>query len=59
MFKAISSNFFDLDNQTFFSVIDDNRKYIYNVDKEIRVEFPLLKDDRYSEVSTLIFELNE
>lgn len=59
MFKAISSNFFDLDNQTFFSVIDDNRKYIYNVDKEIRVEFPLLKDDRYSEVSTLIFELNK
>lgn len=59
MFKAISSNFFDLDNQTFFSVIDDNRKYIYNVDKEIRVEYPLLKNDRYSKVSTLIFELNE
>lgn len=59
MFNAINFNFFNLDNQTFFSVIDDNRKYIYNVDKVIRVEYPLLKDDRYSEFSALIFELKE
>ena len=56
MFKAIGSYFLTLKTQTFFSVIREN---LYRIDGDyckIRVESPLLKEDRYEEISREIIE---
>ena len=56
MFKAIGSYFLTLKTQTFFSVIREN---LYKIDGDyckIRVESPLLKEDRYEEISREIIE---
>lgn len=56
MFRAIGSYFLTLKTQTFFSVIREN---LYKIDGdycETRVESPLLKEDRYEEISREIIE---
>lgn len=56
MFKAISSYFLTLETQTFFSVIRENIDKITGDYYEIRVESPLLKEDKYEEISRDIIE---
>lgn len=56
MFSAISSYFLTLETQTFFSVIRENIDKITGNYYEIRVESPLLKEDKYEEISRDIIE---
>jgi len=56
MFSAISSYFLTLGTQTFFSVIRENIDKITGDYYEIRVESPLLKEDKYEEISRDIIE---
>lgn len=56
MFSAISSYFLPLQTQTFFSIIGENLNKINGDFCEIRVEFPLLRADRYEEISRDIIE---
>lgn len=56
MFSAISSYFLTLETQTFFSVIRENIDKITGNYYEIKVESPLLKEDKYEEVSRDIIE---
>ena len=56
MFSAISSYFLTLEAQTFFSVIRENLDKISGDYCEIRVESPLLKADKYEDVSREIIE---
>lgn len=56
MFSAISSYFLTLGTQTFFSVIRENIDKITGDYYEIRVESPLLKEDKYEEISGDIIE---
>lgn len=56
MFGAIGSYFLTLNTQTFFSVIRENIDKIDGDYSEISVESPLLKADRYEEISRDIIE---
>lgn len=59
MFKAIETHFLSLDNsQTFFSIIDDNMKYIgKNSSNKIRIDDRLLCKEKYDEVSKKIINI--
>lgn len=59
MFSAISSYFLTLETQTFFSVIRENLDKISGDYCEIRVESPLLKADKYEDVSREIIEYGD
>ena len=59
MFKAIETHFLSLYNsQTFFSIIDDNMKYIgKNSSNKIRIDDRLLCKEKYNEVSKKIINI--
>ena len=57
MFNAINSSFLKLENQTFFSIIEENLKYIDSPSKYIWVEYPLLRKDKFSNINELIIEV--
>ena len=56
MFNAINSSFLRLENQTFFSIIEENLKYIDSPSKYIWIEYPLLRKDKFSDINELIIE---
>lgn len=57
MFNAINSSFLKLENQTFFSIIEENLKYIDSPSKYIWIEYPLLRKDKFSNINELIIEV--
>ncbi|EOA9057146.1 endonuclease [Staphylococcus aureus] len=59
MFGAIDKYFLTLNNQTFFSIIKENLKFIENPVNEIKIERPLLKEKFFSDIEKeLIQNLN-
>lgn len=59
MFNAVNSYFLTLDTQTFFSIIEDNLKYIDKGCKQIWIESPILREDLYNEISSTLIEVDE
>ncbi|HFI0086430.1 TPA: endonuclease [Streptococcus suis] len=47
MFNAINKNYLTLKSQTFFSIIEENLKYIHADFHQVRIESPLLESDSY------------
>ncbi|CDR50711.1 hypothetical protein ERS140159_00652 [Staphylococcus schweitzeri] len=59
MFGAIDKYFLTLNNQTFFSIIKENLKFIENPVNEIKIDRPLLKEEFFSDIEKeLIQNLN-
>lgn len=56
MFSAISSYFLTLNTQTFFSIIKENLNKVDGYYCKIRVESPILKAEKYEEISREIIE---
>lgn len=59
MFNAINNKFLTLNGQTFFSIIEENLKYINKEYRKIEIESPLLKKEKYKEVSESIIEFGD
>lgn len=59
MFDAVNSYFLTLDTQTFFSIIEDNLKYIDKDCKQIWIESPILREELYNEISSTLIEVDE
>ena len=59
MFKAIKSYFLPLETQTFFSIIEENLKYIDEGYNQVEIEAPLLSKDKYIDIEKTIIEIDE
>ena len=59
MFKAIKSYFLPLETQTFFSIIEENLKYIDKGYNQVEIEAPLLSKDKYTDIEKTIIEIDE
>lgn len=54
MFKAIEQYFFDNDNQSFFSIVSENLKYLEHLESynKVKLNGRLLSKSKYQEIST-------
>lgn len=59
MFEAINSYFLTLETQTFFSIIEENLKYIDKGYNQVEIEAPLLSKDKYIDIEKTIIEIDE
>ncbi|EMB75628.1 hypothetical protein [Streptococcus mutans] len=56
MFGVINSKFLSLKNQTFFSIIEENLKYIDSKVNEVKINKPLLRDDLYKKLEIEVIQ---
>lgn len=54
MFKATKDYFLTLKNQTFFSIIEENLKYVDQKANKVTIEQPLLRKEKYKEIARKI-----
>jgi|GEM_PF-940562 conserved hypothetical protein len=57
MFKAIDTKFLTLSNQTFFSIIEENLKFISSSVNRINIKTPLLKSENYKNIIKEIIQM--
>lgn len=56
MFSAIDTKFLNLKSQTFFSVIEENLRYVSPNINQVKISKPLLRDDLYKKLETEVIQ---
>lgn len=59
MFNTIDTKFLTLTNQTFFSIIEENLKYISSSINRIDIKTPLLKSENYKNIIKDIIQISD
>lgn len=59
MFNTIDTKFLTLTNQTFFSIIEENLKYISSSINRIDIKTPLLKSENYQNIIKDIIQISD